>query len=100
MAKAGALHRRAPNQSLHGALDTPRREAAGIAASIGCEVDENVTKRTTLLVVGDQEVQRLVGHDKSSKHRKAEALIADGLAIRILRETDFRQLAQVALGGS
>ena len=56
-----------------------------------------MTKRTTLLVVGDQEVQRLVGHDKCSKHRKAEALIADGHAIRILRETDFRQLAQWAL---
>ena len=51
-----------------GALTIPRREAADIAASIGCDVEASVTKRTTLLVVGDQDVQRLAGHEKSSKH--------------------------------
>ena len=77
-----------------GALTIPRREAADIAASIGCDVDAGVTKRTTLLVVGDQDVQRLAGHEKSSKHRKAEQLIQAGQPIRILRETDFRELAR------
>lgn len=81
-----------------GALSLPRREAADLAASIGCEVAKGVTKKTTLLVVGDQDVQRLAGHDKSSKHRKAEDLIATGQRIRILRETDFREL--VTLLGS
>ena len=76
-----------------GALTMPRREAADIAASIGCDVDAGVTKRTTLLVVGDQDVQRLAGHKKSTKHRKAE-LIQAGQPIRILRETDFRELAR------
>ena len=79
-----------------GALTIPRREAADIAASIGCDVDAGVTKRTTLLVVGDQDVQRLAGHEKSSKHRKAEQLIQAGQPIRILRETDFRELARSA----
>ena len=77
-----------------GALTMPRREAADIAASIGCDVDAGVTKRTTLLVVGDQDVQRLAGHEKSTKHRKAERLIQAGQPIRILRETDFRELAR------
>ena len=77
-----------------GALTIPRREAADIAASIGCDVDAGVTKRTTLLVVGDQDVRRLAGHEKSSKHRKAEQLIQAGQPIRILRETDFRELAR------
>ena len=77
-----------------GALTIPRREAADIAASMGCDVDAGVTKRTTLLVVGDQDVQRLAGHEKSSKHRKAEQLIQAGQPIRILRETDFRELAR------
>jgi DNA polymerase III subunit epsilon len=76
-----------------GALTMHRREAADIAASMGCDVDAGVTKRTTLLVVGDQDVQRLVGHEKSTKHRKAERLIQAGQPIRILRETDFRELA-------
>jgi DNA polymerase-3 subunit epsilon len=75
-----------------GALTIPRHEAAGCAAEMGCEVDEDVTKRTTILVVGDQDVQRLAGHKKSRKHRKAEELIRKGQAIRILRETDFHEL--------
>jgi DNA polymerase-3 subunit epsilon len=76
-----------------GALKIPRREAADIAAGLGCRVEAGVTQRTTLLVVGDQDVRKLAGHDKSAKHRKAEALICDGQSIRIVRETDFRALA-------
>lgn len=75
-----------------GALEQPRSEAADLAASIGCQVAQNVTKKTTLLVVGDQDVSRLAGHEKSSKHRKAEQLAADGHQIRIIRETDFKEL--------
>ncbi len=78
-----------------GALTIPRREAADLAASVGCEVDKGVTKRTSILVVGDQDVQRLAGHEKSSKHRKAEDLIKSGQPIRILRETDFRELVEL-----
>ena len=79
-----------------GALAVPRREAADLAASVGCEVGSGVTKKTTLLVVGDTDVQRLAGHEKSSKHRKAEELVANGAPIRILRETDFRDLVAMA----
>lgn len=79
-----------------GALAIPRREAADLAASVGCEVDSGVTKKTTLLVVGDTDVQRLAGHEKSSKHRKAEELASKGYPIRIIRETDFRELVALA----
>ncbi|MFN3457908.1 MAG: exonuclease domain-containing protein [Novosphingobium sp.] len=79
-----------------GALAIPRREAADLAASVGCDVDSGVTKKTTLLVVGDMDVQRLAGHSKSSKHRKAEDLAAKGQPIRIIRETDFRELVAMA----
>lgn len=79
-----------------GALAVPRREAADLAASVGCEVDSGVTKKTTLLVVGDTDVQRLAGHQKSSKHRKAEELVSKGFPIRVIRETDFRELVAMA----
>lgn len=72
-----------------GALQITRREAADLAARIGCSVAQGVTKKTTILCVGDQDVERLAGHSKSSKHRKAEALIANGQPIRVIRETDF-----------
>jgi len=75
-----------------GALQMPRREAANLASNTGCQVCSNVTKKTTMLVVGDMDVARLAGHEKSSKHRKAEQLISKGAAIRILRETDFKEL--------
>lgn len=75
-----------------GALSIPRGEAADMAASAGCEVNPAITKKTTLLVVGDTDVQKLAGHDKSSKHRKAEAMMANGHPMRIVRETDFREL--------
>ena len=79
-----------------GALSIPRREAAGLAAQIGCHVASNVTKNTTILIVGDQDVKRLAGHKKSSKHRKAENLISSGQSIRIIRETDFKELVDLA----
>jgi DNA polymerase III subunit epsilon len=75
-----------------GALSMVRREAADLAAAAGCEVDGGVTKHTTVLVVGDQDIARLAGHEKSSKHRKAEELMAHGQSIRIIGESDFRRV--------
>jgi DNA polymerase III subunit epsilon len=79
-----------------GVLSMTREEAARRAAEAGCHVDDSVTKHTTLLVVGCQDIARLAGHDKSSKHRKAEDLIARGQRIRILAESDFRLLVEMS----
>ena len=79
-----------------GALELPRSEAADLAASVGCQVAAGVTKKTTILVVGDQDVTKLAGHEKSSKHRKAEQLVAEGHRIRIVRESDFKILVRTA----
>jgi DNA polymerase-3 subunit epsilon len=75
-----------------GALSMPRHNAAVAAANAGCQVDDGVTKHTTLLVVGDQDIRKLAGHEKSSKHRKAEELIRKGQHIRIIGETDFQSI--------
>lgn len=79
-----------------GALEILRREAADLAASIGCSVASGVTKKTTLLVVGDQDVSKLAGKEKSLKHLKAEQLIWKGQKIRIIKESDFKKLARHA----
>lgn len=80
-----------------GALSMVRQQAADMAAAAGCTVDPGVTKHTTLLVVGDQDVAQLSpGHSKSNKHLKTEALIAKGQMIRILQESDFLQLVEHA----
>ena len=72
-----------------GALSMPRQSAADRADGLGAAVEPGVTKHTTLLVVGDQDLSKLAGQLKSSKHRKAEQLIAKGQSIRILAESDF-----------
>jgi DNA polymerase-3 subunit epsilon len=75
-----------------GTLSIPRRDAADSAAAAGCQVEAGVNKHTTLLVVGDQDIRKLHGHEISSKQRKAEQLIADGQKLRIIGESDFRRL--------
>lgn len=80
------------NLTFTGALSMPRREAADAASNAGCKVDDGVTKHTSILVVGDQDIQRLSGHEKSSKHRKAEDLMRKGQKIRIIGESDFQRL--------
>ena len=77
-----------------GALQVARRDAADMAHEAGAAVEPNVTKTTTLLVVGDQDIDKLAGHDKSSKHRKAEKLIEAGQPLRILGEADFMSMCR------
>lgn len=72
-----------------GSLSVPRREAADLAHNAGGAVEPGVTKGTTILVVGDQDLLRTGGNPKSSKHLKAESLAAKGQAIRLLAESDF-----------
>jgi DNA polymerase-3 subunit epsilon len=77
-----------------GELSITREVAAQHAAKAGCHVENGVTKKTTLLVVGDQDLDVLNGHTKSSKHRKAEALIEKGQEILILQESDFMAIVK------
>lgn len=51
-----------------GSLSIERREAAKIASDLGCSVDNSVTSKTTILVVGTQDKTILCGYEESSKH--------------------------------
>ncbi len=78
-----------------GALLIPRKEAADRAAEAGADVGPSVTKKTSIVVVGDQDIDRLAGKKKSSKHIKAEKLIEAGQPIKIIGETDFMALSAI-----
>ncbi|MDB5709612.1 MAG: Transposase protein [Sphingomonas bacterium] len=78
-----------------GALQVPRRQAADRAADAGADVQPGVTKTTSMLVVGDQDIAKLGGHEKSSKQIKVEALIVAGQPIRIIGESDFMALTSI-----
>ena len=83
-----------------GKLEVPRGIAAQAAVEMGCNVADGVNKRTTILVVGDQDLRRTKGNEKSSKHRKAEDMIAAGAHIRIVGESDFMLMVGSAFNGN
>ena len=78
-----------------GSLSITRLEASKIAFALGCDIEKGVTKKTTILVVGDQDIRYLAGYEKSSKHRKAEELKQKGQPIRIIGEADFMALVNL-----
>jgi DNA polymerase-3 subunit epsilon len=75
-----------------GTLKMLRYEAANMATQAGFYVQKGVTQETTMLVVGIQDKDRLAGYEKSSKHRKAEAMAQSGHSIKIITEDDFLAL--------
>jgi DNA polymerase-3 subunit epsilon len=79
-----------------GKLQIPRREAAEIAATAGFRVANSVTTKTSVLVVGDKDLRRHPGDKLSSKQRKAEDFVAKGYPIRILKESDFREMMKLS----
>lgn len=79
-----------------GDLSIPRFEAANIAAKIGADVADSVTRKTTILVVGGRDPQYLDKGEKSGKQIKAEEIIEKGGSIRILSEAAFMALANGA----
>ena len=73
-------------------------DSAGIARRAWPEkYGPRVTSQVTMLVVGTQDKTKLNGYEKSSKHRKAEALVMKGMEIQILSESDFSELIGVDL---
>ena len=73
-----------------------RKDAMQAVVDKGGDVETGVTKRTCYLVVGDQDYRQFAeGCTKSSKMRKAEALLADGQDIEIIAEEDFLQMLGV-----
>jgi DNA polymerase III subunit epsilon len=75
-----------------GQLSLSRGEMGRMAAIAGCRVDAGVTKHTTLVVVGIQDVKRLKGAPVSARHQKALDLIGKGKPLRIITESDLMLL--------
>ncbi len=80
-----------------GKLIASRQVAAEQAAHAGCAVVNTASKKVTILVVGIQDKGKLNGYEKSSKHRKVEKMIDQGMEIQILSERDFWELIRTEL---
>jgi DNA polymerase-3 subunit epsilon len=67
-----------------------RREAMQAVIDVGGQCGNGVTKKTNVLVMGEQDLAKLAdGQTKSSKMRKAEELVAEGADLEIFSELDF-----------
>lgn len=76
-----------------GELAMVRRQAWHLVADMGGIPEANVTKRTTMLVCGYQDIYKLAGgQTESSKLRRAKELRSEGRPIEILGERDFFRL--------
>lgn len=75
-----------------GELTIPRKEAALLAVNAGCIIADSVTKKVTIIVVGQQDLRKVGEKGKSSKQIKAEELINKGNLIKIIGEEDFYQI--------
>lgn len=79
-----------------GEISISRTEAADLAHVAGMAVKTTISKKVDFVVVGDQDLSLLKGHQKSTKHRKAEALASTGHHIRIISEGEFRAIIDSA----
>lgn len=79
---------------LTGSLESmTRKEAFEALARVGGIPGDNVTKKTSFLVSGEQDLSRLApGASLSGKQKKAADLRARGGDIEIIGEDDFRRL--------
>jgi DNA polymerase-3 subunit epsilon len=71
----------------------PTRDVPGISAraeALGMTVMVNVTKRTTLVVVAEADL--VDGAERTTRHRSAEAALANGQSLRIICEAEFLAL--------
>lgn len=71
---------------LTGEFQTSKADHAHFVAQTGCSVAQSVTKKTTVLIVGDARFSR---GERSGKWTRAEELIEQGYSIRIMSESEF-----------
>lgn len=71
-----------------------RKDAAQIVVNIGGHCENNVTKKTNFLVMGDLDHISNVKNGKSTKQKKAEKLILEGQPLQIITESTFYDLIE------
>jgi DNA polymerase-3 subunit epsilon len=74
-----------------GALALTRTEAWDWAASVGAQPEENVTKRTTILVIGNGFQGDSMDDFQTGKAKKALGLLEKGQQIEVMTEEQFME---------
>ena len=66
-----------------------RKEAAQIVANMGGINENGITKKTNFLILGNNDNNKTIKDDKSTKQKKAEAYILSGQDLKIISENVF-----------
>lgn len=69
-----------------------RKDAAQAVLDIGGKIENNVTRKTDFLILGNNDYCPSIKDGKSSKQKKAESLIEKGQDLSIITENDFYDL--------
>lgn len=69
-----------------------RKEAMQIVVNVGGILDKSVTRATNYLILGNNDYCKSIKDGKSSKHKKAEQLKANGQDIEVIDEFTFYKL--------
>ncbi|UPU39300.1 exonuclease domain-containing protein [Erysipelothrix sp. Poltava] len=78
-----------------GKLDfSTKTDLCKILANLGARNQNNVTKDTDYLILGNLRHQQQMYGDKSSKHKKVEKMISEGFNIEILTELSTKELIE------
>lgn len=72
-----------------------RKDAAQLVVNIGGFCDDNVTKKTNFLILGNNDYCKSIKDGKSNKQKKAEELKLKGHDIEIISENTFYDLLDV-----
>lgn len=73
-------------------MSMTRREAAQLVVDVGGRFSSSVSGKTEFLVFGEQDFTKFVDGERSTKTKKAEALLAHGHHVQIISEADFLQM--------
>jgi DNA polymerase-3 subunit epsilon len=72
-----------------GALKIKREEAAQLVVNLGGIAENDVTKKTNYLVLGNYDYNKMIKDGKSRKYKKAEEYILAGKDLQIITENVF-----------
>lgn len=73
----------------------PRKDAAQLVLNIGGFCEDNVTKKTNFLILGNNDYCKSIKDGKSNKQKKAESLKLKGQDIEIISESTFYELMEM-----
>lgn len=75
---------------MSGDMTIPKAALADQIAAAGGQVTSSVSRKTTILVLGAQDLSSFAGKSKSAKHLKAEEMILAGYSVEIIDEAALR----------